>query len=85
MIGINIILFCIILFYLFGIILFIIANQFNNNKIKIVFLIIYGILYAFLFYKNQKFVKEKTPGYVFLFNFFHSLNLLSMTLGLIGI
>jgi len=85
MIGINIILFCIILFYLFGIILFIIANQFNNNKIKIVFLILYGILYSFLFYKNQKFVKEKTPGYVFLFNFFHSLNLLSMTLGLIGI
>jgi uncharacterized membrane protein SirB2 len=85
MIGINILLSGIILFYFIGIILFIIASQFTNNKLKIMFLVFYGVLYAFLFYKNQKSAKEKKPGYVFLFNFSHSLNLLSMTLALIGI
>jgi len=84
MIAINALLVLVILFLAFSVCIFIMNNPINDfgTKYKIVFFAAFIILYAYIFYYNQTKVKDEKPGYVFIFNLIHSLNLLSMGLQL---
>lgn len=85
MIGINILLILVIILFIASLGFFVFNNSMNTigNKFKVLFLSLYILTYCYLFYNNQTKVKYEKPGYVFLFNLIHSLNLLSMGHGLL--
>lgn len=87
MIGINILLILVVVLFISSLAFFILNNSMNliENKLKALFMFIYILAYCYLFYNNQTKVKYEKPGYVFLFNLVHSLNLLSMGYGLLTI
>jgi hypothetical protein len=87
MIGINILLILVVILFIASLGFFVFNNSMNTigNKIKVLFLSLYILTYCYLFYNNQTKVKYEKPGYVFLFNLIHSLNLLSMGHGLLTI
>lgn len=85
MIAVNILLILVVLLFIISLGFFVLNNSMTiiGNKFKVFFLSIYIITYCYLFYNNQTKVKNEKPGYVFLFNLIHSLNLLSMGHGLL--
>jgi len=87
MIAVNILLIFVVLSFIASLVFFALNNSMTviGNKFKVLFLSMYIMTYCYLFYNNQTKVKYEKPGYVFIFNLIHSLNLLSMGHGLLTI